>query len=293
MKNTIRKSLWSPPRPHTSTIGLRPTSTIALTGSRSSSCAHFHTSRIVPRLVAIRIALIVQNDAATPERHEREGQEREQRSVGAQQLVPVAERVARVGVRLEHGIRRVGVEMVDDLHAPVVDVVEDVRERHRGRQEEDHVRATTAAIVQRVGRRFGAYANANRYATYIRAIVPVNRYLRAVELRVIHGSSPPSGPAIQPGKKPVWVVAENRLGRFAASHDQEQAAKHAAAPARMPRCGSRGEPSPGRGRPAARARRRRAGRGPVAGRLDRREGGVFSRRSTCVGGPAGSEPSRG
>ena len=45
----------------------------------------------------------------------------------------------------------------------------------------------------------------------------MNRYFSAVELRVSPGSSPPSGPAIQCGKKPVWVVALNRLGRSAAT----------------------------------------------------------------------------
>src|SRR5277367_1642775 len=48
-------------------------------------------------------------------------------------------------------------------------------------------------------------------------IAPVNRYLRVVPLLVKPGSIPPSGPAIQPGKKPVWVVGAIALGRFAAT----------------------------------------------------------------------------
>src|ERR1700678_1515167 len=48
-------------------------------------------------------------------------------------------------------------------------------------------------------------------------IAPVNRYLRVVALLVKPGSIPPSGPAIQPGKKPVWVVGAMTLGRFAAT----------------------------------------------------------------------------
>ena len=66
MQNTIRKSLWSPPRPHTSTIGLSPTNAIAWTGSRPSRRAHLQTSRIVPRLASISDTFSAQNDAATP-----------------------------------------------------------------------------------------------------------------------------------------------------------------------------------------------------------------------------------
>ncbi len=71
--------------------------------------------------------------------HHRERQEREQRPVGAEQLMPVAEVVARVGVRLENRDRGVGIEVVHDLHTPVVDVVEDVRQRQRRGEEEDRV----------------------------------------------------------------------------------------------------------------------------------------------------------
>ncbi len=66
MKNTMKKSLWSPPRPHTSTIGLRPTNTIACTGSRPSRRAHLHTNRIVPRLATATRAFSVHNEAASP-----------------------------------------------------------------------------------------------------------------------------------------------------------------------------------------------------------------------------------
>ena len=66
MKNIISASLWSPPRPHTSTTGLSPTSTIAFTGSRPSSRAQRHTSRIIPRLAAARVTFSAQNEAATP-----------------------------------------------------------------------------------------------------------------------------------------------------------------------------------------------------------------------------------
>ena len=73
------------------------------------------------------------------ERDDGERQQREQRSVGAQQLVPVAQEEARIVVRLEDRDRRVRVEVVHDLHAPVVDVVEDVRQRQRRREQEDRV----------------------------------------------------------------------------------------------------------------------------------------------------------
>ena len=53
--------------------------------------------------------------------------------------MPVARGVARVAVRLEHRDRRVRIEVVDNLHAPVVDVVEDVGERQRRREEHDRV----------------------------------------------------------------------------------------------------------------------------------------------------------
>ena len=74
-----------------------------------------------------------------PERDEGEGQQREQRTVRAQQLVPVAEVVARVAVRLEDRDRCVGIEVVHHLHAAVIDVVEDVRQRERHRQQEERV----------------------------------------------------------------------------------------------------------------------------------------------------------
>ncbi len=73
------------------------------------------------------------------ERHERECQNREQRPVRTEQLVPVAQRVARIVVRLEDRNRRVRVELVHDLHTPVVDVVEDVGERERRREQEGDV----------------------------------------------------------------------------------------------------------------------------------------------------------
>ncbi len=66
MQNTVRKSLWSPPSPHTSTIGLRPTNTTAATGSRPSSRAHRHTSSSVARLAAPSNAFSVHSDAAIP-----------------------------------------------------------------------------------------------------------------------------------------------------------------------------------------------------------------------------------
>ena len=66
MNRIIRKSLWPAPRPHTSTIGFRPTSTIAPTGSRPSSRAHFHTSTMIARLAATRIPFSAQNEPATP-----------------------------------------------------------------------------------------------------------------------------------------------------------------------------------------------------------------------------------
>ncbi len=53
--------------------------------------------------------------------------------------MPVAQRKAWVVVRLEDGHRGVGVEMVKDLHPPVVDVIEDVGERKWGREEDDRV----------------------------------------------------------------------------------------------------------------------------------------------------------
>ena len=73
------------------------------------------------------------------QRHDRESDQREQRSIRAQQLMPVARGIARVVVRLEHRDRRVRVEAMDNLHAPVVDVVEDVGERQRRREEHDRV----------------------------------------------------------------------------------------------------------------------------------------------------------
>src|SRR5271166_46713 len=48
------------------------------------------------------------------------------------------------------------------------------------------------------------------------ASAPVNRYLRVVPLRVSPGHSPPSGPAIQWGKKLACVVGDRMLGRSAA-----------------------------------------------------------------------------
>ena len=66
MKNTITKSLWSPPSPHTSTTGFRPTRTTAANGSRPSSRALFQTSRIVARLASASTPFNAQKDAATP-----------------------------------------------------------------------------------------------------------------------------------------------------------------------------------------------------------------------------------
>jgi hypothetical protein len=73
------------------------------------------------------------------ERYQRHREDREQRPVGAQQAVPVTEQEGRIGVRLERRDRHVRVEVVDGLHAPVVEVVEDVGQRQRRGEEEDHV----------------------------------------------------------------------------------------------------------------------------------------------------------
>ena len=62
----------------------------------------------------------------------------------------------------------------------------------------------------------------------------MNRYFSAVALRVSPGNSPPSGPAIQCGKKPVWVVAENRLGRSAATTTTSTAQSTIASSAHTP-----------------------------------------------------------
>ena len=45
---------------------------------------------------------------------------------------------------------------------------------------------------------------------------PVNQYLSVVVLCVSPGQIPPSGPAIQCGRKFVWVVGDRMLGRSAA-----------------------------------------------------------------------------
>ena len=74
-----------------------------------------------------------------PERHHGERQQREQRPVGAQQLMPVADRVAGIAVGLQYGDGGVGVQVVHDLHAPVVDVVEDVGQRHGRREQKEAV----------------------------------------------------------------------------------------------------------------------------------------------------------
>jgi hypothetical protein len=42
---------------------------------------------------------------------------------------------------------------------------------------------------------------------------PVNQYLSVVVLWVNPGQIPPRGPAIQRGRKFVWVVGERMLGR--------------------------------------------------------------------------------
>ncbi len=47
-------------------------------------------------------------------------------------------------------------------------------------------------------------------------IAPENRYFRVEPLRVRPGHSPPSGPAIQDGKKLACVVGDRMLGRSAA-----------------------------------------------------------------------------
>ncbi len=66
MHNIVSGSLWSPPMPHSSTIGFRPTIAIARRGSWPSRDAQRATSTTTARLHAIRIPLMVQNDAATP-----------------------------------------------------------------------------------------------------------------------------------------------------------------------------------------------------------------------------------
>ena len=49
-----------------STIGFRPTNTIAATGSRPTRRAERHTRNTMPRLVSINRPFKRQNDAATP-----------------------------------------------------------------------------------------------------------------------------------------------------------------------------------------------------------------------------------
>ena len=93
--------------------------------------------------------------------------------------MPVAERVARVAVRLEDRDRRVRVEVVHDLHAPVVDVVEDVGQRQRRREEEDRVhrhdrRRSPSARAAR-GHVAQAPPGSPRTST---TSAPVNRYLQ-------------------------------------------------------------------------------------------------------------------
>ena len=66
MKNTIRKSLWSPPSPHTSTIGLRPTSTIAVDRVAAEQLRARHTSRIVAEARERSTTFSAQNEPATP-----------------------------------------------------------------------------------------------------------------------------------------------------------------------------------------------------------------------------------
>ena len=81
----------------------------------------------------------------------------------------------------------------------------------------------------------------------------------AVAEFVAPGSSPPSGPAIQPGKKPSCVIGESRLGRFAAiatrTSEMSSIAPSAIAAARRP--GGAME----RMRPVQAARSRAAGTG--------------------------------
>jgi hypothetical protein len=67
---------------------------------------------------------------------------------------------------------------------------------------------------------------------------PLNKYFSVVVLWVSPGKIPPKGPAIQCGRKFVWVVGERMLGRSAAitttSTLQAMMTVSATAPASVP-----------------------------------------------------------
>ncbi len=136
--------------------------------------------------------------------------------------MPVAERVARVVVRLEDRDRRVRVQVVDPLHAAVVDVVEDVGERERRREDEDHVDGE-----DRREDPAGAHA---RGALQHDRIGEVHRHDRAAE-EVLQRGVVPGQPRPQPAERtghPARVVVGGRGRREHARpvrrhHDDEQA----------------------------------------------------------------------
>ena len=109
---------------------------------------------------------------------------------------------------------------------------------------------------------------------------PVNRYLRVVPLRVSPGHRPPSGPAIQRGKKLLCVIGERPLGRSAtritrnALHSRiaasAQAQTSAPAPVRSAACARPAERL--RKLPAQRSRTGARRRGSVLASLDMNEG---------------------
>ncbi len=77
--------------------------------------------------------------AGHPQRHERVAEQRERGAVGAEQVAPVAQREAGVGVAAERRNDRVRVQALQDAHPSVVDVVEDVRVLQRRREQEHDV----------------------------------------------------------------------------------------------------------------------------------------------------------
>ena len=84
-----------------------------------------------------------------PERGECVGEERESGAVWAQQVMPVAQREARIAVRRKRGYDGVGVEAAQCSHPPVMDVVEHVGVLERRESRKTRWIASSAAIVQR------------------------------------------------------------------------------------------------------------------------------------------------
>ena len=158
-------------------------------------------------------------------------------------------------MRLEHRDRGVWVEVVHHLHAPVVDVVEEVRQRQRRRQQEDRVHGHDRRRSPSARAASPRAQHDQRSATYMTTIAPVNS--QSQRRAVVGEARPqPAQRAGHPAREEADVGGRRQQARpVGRHHHHEQAQRHDRG--QRQRADLRARPRRARSRPPSRRERTR------------------------------------